>query len=208
MASPDDSYLLGSRDEEIQRLGVQHRVWAAVTRDVWRRAGFCAGAELADLGCGPGFTTLDLARLVGASGRVLAIDSSPKFLAHVEAAARAAAIDNVQTLEADIEQPELAAESLDGAYARWLFCFLAHPQRAVESVARALRPGARFVVTDYFNYRAFTLAPRNVHFTRVIEAVEQFWRRRGRSRGTGVDGRHDALGGAGAGRGHAEHPGR
>ena len=42
-------------------------------------------------------------------------------------------------------------------------------------MARALRPGARFAVTDYFNYRAFTFAPRSVHFTRVIDAVGQFW---------------------------------
>ena len=58
----------------MERLGDQHRVWAEDNRRLLTRAGFGDGATLLELGCGPGYTTLDLARVVGPSGRVIAVD--------------------------------------------------------------------------------------------------------------------------------------
>jgi len=82
-------YVLGTGDEEIARLGVQHRVWRARAIDAWRRAGIAAGQTVVDVGCGPGYASLDLAELVGSSGRVIAIDRSQRFLAALDAAATA-----------------------------------------------------------------------------------------------------------------------
>ena len=73
----------------------------------------------------------------------------------------------------------LPEQSLDGAYARWLFCFIAEPEPAVAAVARALRPGAALAVNDYFNYRAFTFSPRSVALDRVVRAVQKCWQSRG-----------------------------
>ena len=36
-----------------------------------------------------------------------------------------------------------------------------------------------FAVTDYFNYRAFTFAPRSSALEQVARAVEEYWRRQG-----------------------------
>ena len=36
---PGDDYLLGTRDDEIERLGLQHRVWRPQVLACWRRAG-------------------------------------------------------------------------------------------------------------------------------------------------------------------------
>jgi len=41
------------------------------------------GDTAVDLGCGPGFFTIAMARLVGAKGRVIAVDLQPQMLAHV-----------------------------------------------------------------------------------------------------------------------------
>jgi SAM-dependent methyltransferase len=54
--------------------------------------------------------------------------------------------------------------------------FLAHLR---SRVTRALRPGAALAVSDYFNYRAFTFAPRSAILDRIVVAVEECWRRRG-----------------------------
>ena len=40
------------------------------------------GQTAVDLGCGPGFFTLPLARMVGESGRVIAVDLQSKMLDH------------------------------------------------------------------------------------------------------------------------------
>ena len=75
-AQKERDYVLGTHDDEIVRLGLQHRVWRARTHDAWRRAGFTIGQTLLDVGCGPGYASLDLAELVGPTGRVVAIDRS------------------------------------------------------------------------------------------------------------------------------------
>ena len=61
-----DDYLLRSLDDtELERLRDQHDVWKVETDDVLARSGFGRGQHLADLGCGPGFLSFDLAELVG-----------------------------------------------------------------------------------------------------------------------------------------------
>src|SRR6476659_10610081 len=63
--SGDRDYLLGTHDQEVRRLGVQHAVWRARVLDAWQRAGFGPGQAILDLGCGPGYAALDLAEVVG-----------------------------------------------------------------------------------------------------------------------------------------------
>lgn len=178
-SSGRDEYLLGSQDAELQRLAFQHRVWAEQAFALWTRAGFRRGGTILDLGCGPGFTAVDLAHLVGPTGNVLAVDSSERFLEHLRLRTAETDLPNVRTIHSDVHDLELESESLDGAYARWLFCFVRDPAPVVERVARALRPGGALAVTDYFNYRAFTFAPRSVILDRVVEAVQECWRQRG-----------------------------
>ena len=177
----DREYLLGTGDAELWRLALQHRVWAGQAFSLWERAGFGRGATVLDLGCGPGFATLDLAHLVGPEGRVVAADASRRFLAHVERMAAFHGIGWITTVETDAERLDLPESDggpafLDGAYCRWMLCYLAEPGKAVAGVARHLVPGGRFAATDYFNYRAFTLAPASAAFSRVVAAVPEMWR--------------------------------
>lgn len=177
--SPTIDYLLGNDETELGRLAFQHRVWAREAYALWERAGFGYGQRLADLGCGPGFATLDLAHLVGPRGSVVAVDGSREFLHYLSAQAGVQGLTNVEPRLADVEQLELPAASLDGAYIRWLLCYLQNPEELVARVAAALKPGGALAVTDYFNYRAFTVAPRSLAMDRVVAAVEEAWRRRG-----------------------------
>src|SRR5262247_4321582 len=88
MTTEDCEYVLGTDDGELQRLGFQHRVWSAPAFALWERAGVHAGASVLDVGCGPGYGSMDLARLVGEHGRVLGVDLSERFLEHLRAEAR------------------------------------------------------------------------------------------------------------------------
>ncbi len=166
-----NEYVLGTDDTELSRLGFQHRIWSEFAHALWERAGFAPGHTVADVGCGPGFATLDLAQIVTERGRVIALDVSERYLAHLRARARALGIANVDVHAADLQELDLPPASIDGAYARWVLCWLPDPERAIAAIARALRPGGAFAVQDYFNYRALTLAPRSPAFARVIEAV-------------------------------------
>ena len=171
-------YLLGCDGEELARLAFQHRVWAQQTHAHWQRADFRFGSTVLDIGCGPGFVSIDLAHLLGAEGRVIAADGSASFLEYLEFQAKVQGVgERITTLHGDLHDLELEAESLDGAYARWVFCFLRHPEQVLARVAAAMRPGARLAISDYFNYGAFTLAPRSAALDRVVLAVKESWRR-------------------------------
>src|SRR5687767_12333627 len=97
----EQEYVLGTHREELQRLGVQHRLWRALAYEGWERAGFGAARQLLDLGCGPGYATIDLAELAGDRASILAIDVSRRFLDHLEARCRELGIGNVECRQRD-----------------------------------------------------------------------------------------------------------
>lgn len=172
----ENEYLLGTDDDELRRLGFQHQVWAREAAESWERGGFGPGSHLLDVGCGPGYATLDLARLAGQTGRVVGVDVSPRFVEHLQARAAALGHTNVGAELQDVEALDLPPESFDGAYARWLITFVRRPEAVVAGVANALRPGGRFVVHDYLQYAAFQLCPEHPIVPRVIGAVMRSWR--------------------------------
>jgi ubiquinone/menaquinone biosynthesis C-methylase UbiE len=76
----DTSYLLGTHAEELERLRFQHDLWRPQALAAWQRAGLAPGDRVLDVGAGPGFAALDLARLVGPKGRVLGLELSPDYV--------------------------------------------------------------------------------------------------------------------------------
>ena len=187
MSAPEREYVLGTHDAELTRLGFQHQVWAAATAEAWDRAGFRPGARLLDVGCGPGYATFDLAHLVGPTGHVVAVDVSDRFLGHLDAERRRRGIAQVEIRREDLEHLALPEADVDGAFARWVLCFVRDPQTVVDRVARALRPGGTFAVMDYCYYEGFTIAPPSETFARVIGAVARSFRRHGGNPNVGLD---------------------
>lgn len=169
-------YVLGTHDEEISRLALQHRVWRPRALDAWRRAGFTVGQTLLDVGCGPGHATLDLADIVGPSGRVVAIDRSRRFLDFLGAVRSQRGLNHIEPLEIDLNESELSVEGADGAWSRWVFAFLKKPREALGRVSTALRPGGMFVIHEYFNYSTWRLAPRVPEIEEFVAAVMKSWR--------------------------------
>lgn len=163
-------YILGSDDEELERLRFQHGVWREHTRRLLRRAGFSRGQTLLDVGCGPGFTTLDLRELAGAEGRVVGIDSSDRMVALLRAEAARREFANVAAARQDAGELR-GIGKFDGAFARWLLCFLDEPGSVVRRIAGLLPRGGRLAVMDYFHYTAMTVQPRSAAFDRVAQAV-------------------------------------
>ena len=173
--SEANEYLLGTDDDELRRLGFQHQVWVREAGAAWERGGFGPGSHVLDIGCGPGYATLDLARLVGQQGRVVGVDVSARFVAHLQARAAALGLANVAVEVQDVEELSLPPESFDGAYARWVLTFVRRPEAVIAGTARALKRGGRLVVHDYSNYDAFQVAPGHPAIHRVVQAVVASW---------------------------------
>jgi SAM-dependent methyltransferase len=176
MATRERDYVLGTHDEEIERLGIQHSVWRPRALAAWRRAGFRSGDTLIDVGSGPGYATLDLAELTGPSGRVIAVDRSRRFLDALQKVQRESGLEHVDVIESDLEAVDLGERIADGAWCRWVLAFVPRPRALLERVARALKPGGAFVSHEYFDYASWRVLPRSALFEDFVQAVITNWR--------------------------------
>lgn len=104
------------------------------------------GDRIADIGAGTGLLALDLARAVGGSGDVVAIDPSAEMRA--AAAARCAERKNVQILEGTADALPLEDGRLDGAVSLQVFEYLENVPTALAEINRVLRRGGRLVIGD------------------------------------------------------------
>jgi ubiquinone/menaquinone biosynthesis C-methylase UbiE len=184
-------YLLGMEPDEVRRLKRQHAAWRRLTNRAWDWARFGPGQTLVDLGSGPGFTSVELAKVVGPSGRVIAVDSSRAATDKLRALVDQKRLDNVEIITADVMDFDPSPWSPDGLFARWLFCFLRDPDAVVRHLASALRPGATVAVMDYYNYVAIRTEPNSPLFTKVFRAVYESFAHAGGS--LDVAGRLPAL---------------
>lgn len=152
LGSIERDYVLGTNDEEIARLGLQHRVWRPTVLDCWRRAGIGPGARVLDVGAGPGYASLDLAELVGPSGHVAAVERSERFLEAGRAAAQARALRQLEFHALDLMSDPLPLSGADAAWCRWVASFVPSPATLVGKLAEALRPGGVAVFHEYVDY--------------------------------------------------------
>ncbi|MFT3924020.1 MAG: methyltransferase domain-containing protein [Myxococcales bacterium] len=107
------------------------------------------GNRVADLGAGTGLFTLELARAVGAKGRVYAVDIVPSFLARIGQRARHAKLRQVQTVLGQERSPGLPRASVDLAFMCDVYHHLEYPRAYLQAVRAALRPGGELVVIDF-----------------------------------------------------------
>jgi SAM-dependent methyltransferase len=172
----DGDYVLGTEDEEIERLGLQHRVWRPRMLEGFRRAGIAVGETVIDVGCGPGWASVDLAEMVGATGRVVAFERSRRFLASLAARAAAAGLANIEAHERDVAQESLGEGVADRAWCRWVLSFVENPRRTTAAIAAALRPGGTVLFHEYADYGAWQAMPPLPDLDRFRALVMQSWR--------------------------------
>jgi len=183
---PESSYVLGTTNLELQRLERQHAIWRDDALASWDRAGFAAGQRLLDLGCGPGFASFDLARLVGATGELLALDNSPIYLEYLQKQAHRLHLHQLRSQLFDLATCNSALElisqqggSWDGAWCRWLAMFLPDATKLIRFVASMLRPGGRLVLHEYVHWDTYALYPCGRAVALFVERCIQHWQSHG-----------------------------
>src|SRR4029077_12643028 len=120
----EKDYVLGTHDEELLRLGLQHRVWRPVVLDCWQRAGITTRKRVLDLGAGPGYAALDLAEIVGPSGEVVALERSDKFVAAMRESFGRRGLNNAKIYERDLMTGDLPKGNYDFSWCRWVLSFV------------------------------------------------------------------------------------
>lgn len=154
LVKADDSRLqevLRLRRENFEHVGpdtrdgrqlVPGRSWAA-----WSRALglLLPPLEVADLGCGEGYLTVETARW---AKHVIAIDRSAGVLARAKALAERKKLRNITWKKGELEHVPIDDGSQDVALLSQALHHAAEPAHAVAEASRILKPGGRLLVLD------------------------------------------------------------
>jgi SAM-dependent methyltransferase len=140
-------YPLGNTDAEHERLIHQAGRVAPITERFFREAGIGPGQRVLDLGSGVGDVAMLVARLVGPSGEVVAIERDPKAIAKASARVTKAGFHNVSFSESNVD--EIADEKpFDAAVGRFILMYLPDPVATLRSISQVVRPGGVFVFQE------------------------------------------------------------
>jgi len=175
-ARVDRDYILGTRDQEALRLGIQHDAWASIAEACWRRAGIGEGDRVIDVGAGPGYAAFDLAQLVGAQGHVIAVERSTRFVEAGRAMSRGRGVHNVDFIESDLMADALPPGQYDAAWCRWVASFVESPAVLVEKIAAAVRPGGVVMFHEYVDYASWRYLPSLALVEDYVGRVMRSWR--------------------------------
>jgi arsenite methyltransferase len=106
------------------------------------------GETVVDLGSGAGADVLISARRVAPTGRAIGLDMTDEMLDLAQANAGDAGIDNVEFVKGYIEDIPLPDDSVDVVISNCVINLSADKRKVLAEVARVLRPGGRFAVSD------------------------------------------------------------
>ena len=130
------------------------------------------GQSVLDVGCGTGAITRGIVDIVGASGRVVGVDTNPEL---IETARRAHGAVPGLAFEVQDAYALPYREHFDVVSASRVLQWLADPARALTAMVRATRPGGRVVVLDY-NHERLRLEPAPPDTAQEFLAAFLRWR--------------------------------
>ena len=107
--------------------------------------------RILDIGCGTGWSTLELARMA-ISGSVLGVDLSSKMLQHARAVAERVGLTNVTFERADAQVHPFPESAFDVAVSKFGAMFFADPVCAFANIRRSLRAGGRLAIVAWREY--------------------------------------------------------
>ncbi len=106
------------------------------------------GATVVDVGCGAGFDTLQAARQVGESGRVIAIDMTEAMLIKTRVGATGLGLSNVEVRHGYAEDLPLPDETADFVISNGVINLCPDKMAVMSEISRVLKPGGRIQIAD------------------------------------------------------------
>lgn len=132
------------------------KVFEGKKRDAWQMPdevvtllGIKSGMVVADLGAGTGYLESRLARAVGSSGKVLALDVEPDMVRHIARRARRAKLTNVEARLVPFDDPKLPPASVDRVLVLDTWHHIPDRKAYARKLAAALRPGGAIYIVDF-----------------------------------------------------------
>lgn len=107
------------------------------------------GDQVADIGAGTGYMSWRMAKKVGPSGRVYAVEIQQEMLDLLQSNMKTRGVTNVVSVLGEIENPKLPAGSVDLVLMVDVYHEFSHPYEMMEGITRSLKPGGRVAFVEY-----------------------------------------------------------
>ena len=114
------------------------------------------GDVIADIGAGTGFFSFLFAEAVGRTGRVQAVEISPRFLDHLRAEAERRGLENVDVVEGTTNSVELPSGGTSIAFICDVYHHFESPADSLTSLYDAIEPGGELVLIEFHRIEGVT----------------------------------------------------
>ncbi|MEM7412096.1 MAG: methyltransferase [Myxococcota bacterium] len=138
-----------SVDRFVERFEGESRDVYAQRFAIVRALDLAPGDVVADIGAGTGFFSKLFSKAVGPSGRVFAVEISPRFLDHLRAEQTSLETNNWTVVEGTARSVALDPASTDVAFLCDVYHHFEHPEATLASLREAIRPGGSLVLVDF-----------------------------------------------------------
>jgi ubiquinone/menaquinone biosynthesis C-methylase UbiE len=135
-------------DFKFMSVGYKFRDFFLPRKNILKEVGIKPGFQVLDYGCGPGGYIVPLAKLVGESGKVYALDIHPLAVQKVQDIASKKQLINVETILSDCKTG-LQDKSLDVVLLYDAFHHLSDPATILEELYRVLKPDGILSLSDH-----------------------------------------------------------
>jgi ubiquinone/menaquinone biosynthesis C-methylase UbiE len=106
------------------------------------------GMTVLDLGCGPGFFTLELAKMVGETGKVIAADLQQGMLDKVYGKIRGTDLEQRVEIHKCKEDMIGISQKVDFVLAFWMVHEVPDQQRMFDELKSVMNPGGRIMIIE------------------------------------------------------------
>ena len=107
------------------------------------------GQTVCDVGCGNGFYTLEMAKLVGPQGRVLAVDIQPEMLRLLKERAADAGLNNIEPILGSPINPRLPEGEVDLILLVDVYHEFGYPEQMLRAMRESLKPKGRVALAEF-----------------------------------------------------------
>ena len=139
---------MSSLDFKVMSLGFKIRDLVRPRSLVLKEAAIEPGSTVLDYGCGPGSYTAALARSVGPTGYIYALDINPAAIRVTERLAARRKIENLSTILSDCGTG-LPDASVDVALLYDTFHHLSRPEDVLKELHRVVKPSGLLSFSDH-----------------------------------------------------------
>ncbi|HEX2229156.1 MAG TPA: metalloregulator ArsR/SmtB family transcription factor, partial [Candidatus Binatia bacterium] len=141
--------------ERIRKSYFDDRVTSLAIEKLLRR-----GLILADVGCGTGSLTFELARF---AGKVIGVDLSREMLRRARSRAEERQLRNVEFRQGDALDLPMQSQSVDAAFCVMVLHFLPDPQRAIAELCRIARRSGAVILVDLVKHQQDWMREQMAH---------------------------------------------